>query len=101
MTKRIIAFLLTAVLSISCFPIWAFAADTVASESTEEATISVESASCIVGKEIEIDVYALNKLLNKLKINSVKDVIILTLDKNGKLFYQAKNSASKGAIIHL
>ena len=64
MTKRIIAFLLTAVLLISCFPMGVFATDTAASEPAKEATISVESASCIVGKEIEIDVSKIKYTLN-------------------------------------
>ena len=46
-------------------------------------------------KEVNLTREKLNKLLNYLKIKSVKDLIILSLDKDGKLFYQSKNNTSK------
>lgn len=46
-------------------------------------------------KEIGLDIKKLNKILNHLKINAVKDVIILSVDANGKIFYQIKNETCK------
>lgn len=46
-------------------------------------------------KEQKIDAKQLNKILNHLKINSVKDVVILSLDESGKLFYQTKSSSAQ------
>ncbi len=41
-------------------------------------------------QEINIDVDKLKKLLNHLNIKSVKELIILSLDESGKLYYQTK-----------
>ena len=46
-------------------------------------------------QEIQIDVEKLNKILNHLKVSSVKDLIILSIDNDGKLFYQTKTEPSK------
>ena len=39
-------------------------------------------------KELKIDATQLNKILNYLKVNSIKELIILSIDNDGKLFYQ-------------
>lgn len=46
-------------------------------------------------KEVQINVAKLNKILNHLKVKSVKDLIILSIDDDGKLFYQTKNDNAK------
>ena len=46
-------------------------------------------------KELKYDNKKLNKLLNQLNISSVKEVIILSLDSDGKLFYQTQNDQAK------
>jgi uncharacterized membrane protein YcaP (DUF421 family) len=46
-------------------------------------------------KEIELDIKKLNKILNHLKIKNLKDIIIMTLDESGKLYYQTKTNACK------
>ena len=46
-------------------------------------------------KEQQIDSQQLDKLLKHLNIKSIKDVIVLSLDEDGKLFYQTKNSSYK------
>ena len=46
-------------------------------------------------KEVRIDTNQLYKILTHLKINSVKDVIILSLDADGKLFYQTKTNPAQ------
>ena len=46
-------------------------------------------------RELKFDAKKLNKLLNHLKIKSVKDVIILSLDEDGKLYYQTKAESCK------
>lgn len=46
-------------------------------------------------KELKIDNKKLNKILNHLKINAVKDLIILSLDEDGKLYYQKKGENCK------
>ena len=45
--------------------------------------------------EQNIDINKLNKLLNHLKIRSVSDLIILSLDSDGKLYYQTKKDFAK------
>ncbi len=44
-------------------------------------------------QELQIDKQKIEKILDHLKIKSVKDLIILSIDADGKLFYQAKNSS--------
>ncbi len=46
-------------------------------------------------KEVKIDVKKLNKILNYLNINSVNDLIILSLDDDGKLYFQTKHESAK------
>ena len=46
-------------------------------------------------KELNLNVKQLNKILEYLKISAVKDLIILSLDGDGKLFYQTKSSSAK------
>lgn len=46
-------------------------------------------------KEVQIDVKKLNKILNHLKVNSVKDLIILSLDEDGKIYYQTKSNPAQ------
>ena len=41
-------------------------------------------------QEINLDVEKLKKLLNHLNVKSVKELIILSLDESGKLYYQTK-----------
>ena len=45
--------------------------------------------------ELNINEDNLNKILNHLNIKSFKDIIIMTVDKQGKLFYQTKSNACK------
>lgn len=47
--------------------------------------------------ELKIDIEKLNKILNYLKINSIKELIILSIDNDGKVFYQTHNSPAKTA----
>lgn len=46
-------------------------------------------------KTLGIDQFKLNKILNHLQIKSVKDLIILSIDENGKTYYQVKNDIAK------
>lgn len=46
-------------------------------------------------KEVQIDHKKLNKILNYLNIKSVKDLIILSIDDDGKLYYQTKTEKCK------
>ena len=46
-------------------------------------------------KEVQINKDKLEKILNHLNIKTIKDVIILSLDTDGKLFYQTKNNSCK------
>ena len=46
-------------------------------------------------KEVQIDKDKLEKILIHLNIKTIKDVIILSLDTDGKLFYQTKNNSCK------
>lgn len=46
-------------------------------------------------KEVNIDMPKLNKILKLINASSVKDVIILSIDKDGKMFYQTKNNNCK------
>ncbi len=46
-------------------------------------------------KEVKIDAKKLNKILNHLQVNSVKDLIILSLDNDGKIYFQTKNQKAK------
>ncbi|MBR6778977.1 MAG: DUF421 domain-containing protein [Clostridia bacterium] len=41
-------------------------------------------------KNLKLDNKKFNKILNYLKINTIKDLIILSIDKNGKIYYQLK-----------
>ncbi len=41
--------------------------------------------------ELDMDVEQLKKLLNSLKIKKIKDLIILSIDNEGKIYYQLKN----------
>ena len=46
-------------------------------------------------KEMNIDNKKLNKILDYLEVNSIKDLIILSLDDDGKLYYQTKKDKCK------
>lgn len=46
-------------------------------------------------KIINLDHKKLNKILNHLNIKSIKDLIILSLDEDGKLYYQIKGKSCK------
>ena len=46
-------------------------------------------------KEVNFDDDKLNRLLEHLKIKSVKDLIILSIDEDGKIYYQTKNDECK------
>lgn len=46
-------------------------------------------------REVQIDAKKLNKILNHLKVNSVKDLIILSLDEDGKVYYQTKTTPAQ------
>jgi len=46
-------------------------------------------------KNLEIDNKKFNNLLSQLKIKTVKDLIILSINKSGKVYYQTKNSEYK------
>lgn len=46
-------------------------------------------------KLFDIDADKLTKILKHLKIKNVKDIIILSLDKSGKVYYQTKNNSYK------
>lgn len=46
-------------------------------------------------KEVKIDAKKLNKILNYLQVNSVKDLIILSMDSDGKVYFQTKNQNAK------
>lgn len=46
-------------------------------------------------EEIQIDSIKLNKILTHLNITSIKDLIILTIDNDGKLFYQTHSSKAE------
>ena len=46
-------------------------------------------------QELKIDNEKLNKILNHLNIEAVKDLIILSIDNDGKLFYQTKTEPAK------
>lgn len=45
--------------------------------------------------EINIDINQLNKLLDHLGVKAIKDLIILSIDKSGKLYYQTQNENAK------
>ena len=42
--------------------------------------------------ELNLDIDSLKKILDNLNISSVKDVIVLSIDKNGRTYYQTKNN---------
>ena len=46
-------------------------------------------------KEVQMDKQKLEKILNHLNIKSIKDLIILSIDDDGKLFYQTKTENCK------
>ena len=46
-------------------------------------------------KEVNVDSDKLNLILNHLNVKSVRDVIILSIDDDGKLYYQTKNDSCK------
>ena len=46
-------------------------------------------------KEVQVDVKTLNKILDHLKVNSVKELIILSLDADGKIYYQTKSNPAQ------
>ena len=46
-------------------------------------------------EEQKISISQLEQILTYLKINSIKDLIILSLDENGKIFYQTINNSSQ------
>ena len=46
-------------------------------------------------KPLNISMKSLNKLLNKLNAESIKDILILSADKEGKIYYQIKNGQYK------
>lgn len=46
-------------------------------------------------KEVNIDNSGLEKILNHINVKSTKDLIILSIDKSGKIYYQTKNSPCK------
>ena len=46
-------------------------------------------------KELSLSQEHLNKILHHLNIKSLKDVIIMTIDQQGRLFYQTKNNCCK------
>ncbi len=46
-------------------------------------------------EELKLDVKTVNRILNYLNINSVKDVLILSIDNNGKTFYQTYKTPAK------
>lgn len=45
--------------------------------------------------ELDINKEKLDNILSYLEIKSIKEIIIMTLDKNGKLFYQTKRGSCK------
>ncbi len=46
-------------------------------------------------KELKLDVESLQNILNFLNVKSVKDLIILSIDNDGKLYYQTKKQPCK------
>ena len=46
-------------------------------------------------QELKINENTINDILNHLNINSVKEVIILSLTNDGKLYYQTKNQSAQ------
>ena len=46
-------------------------------------------------QEVNIDREKLALILKKLNINNIKNLIILSIDKDGKVFYQTKNDKAK------
>ena len=60
-------------------------------------TVIVSDGKMMKGQmlEVNINVEKLNKLLNYLNVNSIKDLIILSIDDNGKIYYQTKTSPCK------
>ena len=46
-------------------------------------------------KEVNLDNNKLNKILNFLNINSINDLIILSIDEDGKIYYQTINGECK------
>lgn len=46
-------------------------------------------------KSLNLDNKKLNKILSDLNINKIKDVVVLTLDNSGKIYYQTKDSNFK------
>lgn len=46
-------------------------------------------------KEININKEKLTKILNFINAKSIKDIIVLSIDDDGKMFYQTKNEKSK------
>lgn len=46
-------------------------------------------------KKVNLDIRKLNKILKYLNINSLKDLIVLSLDEDGKLYYQTKTDSCK------
>ncbi len=45
--------------------------------------------------EVGLDEYKLNKLIKHLNVNSISDFIILSIDADGKVFYQTKHGSCK------
>lgn len=57
MSKRLIAFVLMLVVTISCFPLGAFSAEKSENHSTNAtALIYVESTYCVIGREVAVDI---------------------------------------------
>ena len=46
-------------------------------------------------KSANLEKQTLDKILNYIKIKNIKDLIILSIDADGKLYYQTKNENSK------
>lgn len=46
-------------------------------------------------KEQQLTIKQIDEILKHLKIESIKDVIIMSIDENGKLFYQTKHTPCK------
>ena len=46
-------------------------------------------------KELKIDAKKLSKILNHLQVENIKDLIILSIDEEGKLFFQTKTNSAQ------
>ena len=105
MSKRIIAFLLTVVIAISCFPLGIFASTSEEGNTitNETALLYVESTYCVAGKDVEVDICISDNpgiAGAKFSVSFDEKLTLIEADENAGVFealdYTAPNTLSNG-----